>query len=54
MTKTNTKNKTKKPKQPQFNLDGYFDLDGYYIENGISYKIYKDKHGKSKMKKAKN
>jgi hypothetical protein len=48
MTKTNTKNKTKKPKQPQF------DLDGYYIENGISYKIYKDKHGKSKMKKAKN
>jgi hypothetical protein len=52
MTKTNTKNKTKKPKQPQF--DGYFDLDGYYIENGISYKIYKDKHGKSKMKRAKN
>ena len=48
MTKTNTKNKTKKPKQHQF------DLDGYYIENGISYKIYKDKHGKSKMKKAKN
>jgi hypothetical protein len=49
---SNDKNQIQKIKQKnQNNL--IFDLDGYYIENGISYKIYKDKHGKSKMKRGK-